>query len=96
MLRQKKDLKGSKLFSFKVENYKLKIRQESFMLKFFQIIFFTAAVISIVLNSMEFNKWQHARKEGSVNPYPLKWFNFILNSVVSVGCALSILFTWIG
>ena len=66
------------------------------MIKFFQIIFFTASVVSIVLNSIEFNKWQEGRKEGSVKPYPIKWFTFILNSVVAVGCALSILFTWIG
>ena len=34
------------------------------MIKFFQVVFLTAAVILIVLNVIEFNKWQEGRKEG--------------------------------
>ena len=65
------------------------------MIKFFQVIFLIASVLLIVLNIIEFNKWQAGRKEGSVKPYPLKWFIFILTSLVSLGCALNILIQWI-
>ncbi len=66
------------------------------MIKFFQILFFAAAVYSIVLQVMEFNKWREAGKEGSVKPYPIKWSQFILHSAVALGCALNILISWIG
>jgi hypothetical protein len=66
------------------------------MIKFFQILFFAAAIVSIVLNVIEFNKWQEARKEGSIKPYPIKWFAFILSSLVALGCLLNILILWIG
>lgn len=65
------------------------------MIQFFQIIFLIAAVILIVLNVLDFNKWQEGRKEGSTRPYPIKWFNFILTSVVALGCALNIVIGWI-
>lgn len=66
------------------------------MIKFFQLLFFAAAVYSIVLQVMEFNKWRAGRQEGSVKPYPIRWFQFILHSLVALGCALNILFSWIG
>ena len=66
------------------------------MVKFFQVIFFIAAVISIILNVIEFKKWQEARKEGSRKPYPIKWFPFLLSSIVAIGCLLNILIAWIG
>lgn len=66
------------------------------MIKFFQVLFFSAAIVSIVLNVLEFNKWQEGRKEGSTKPHPIKWFSFILNSLVAVGCLLNILIAWIG
>lgn len=62
---------------------------------FFQIVFLIASVIVIVLNVGEYNKWQEARKEGSIRPYPIKWFNFILISLVAVGCLLNIIVGWI-
>ncbi len=62
---------------------------------FFQIVFLIASVIVIVLNVGEYNKWQEARKEGSIRPYPIKWFNFILISWVAVGCLLNIIVGWI-
>ncbi len=65
------------------------------MIKFFQVLFFTAAVVSIVLNVLEYNKWKEGRKEGSTRPHPIKWFPFILNSTVAIGCALVILIDWI-
>ena len=66
------------------------------MIKFFQVLFFSAGVVLIVLNVLEFNKWQESRKEGSVKPHPIRWFNFILTSLVAVGCVLNILIAWIG
>lgn len=65
------------------------------MIKFFQVVFLSASVILIVLNIIEFNKWQEGKKEGSIKPYPMKWFTFILTSLVALGCALNILIQWI-
>lgn len=66
------------------------------IIKFFQVLFFSAAIILIVLNVIEFNKWQEGRKEGSTKPHPIKWFSFILTSLVAIGCVLNILIAWIG
>ncbi len=65
------------------------------MIMFFQVLFFTAAVVSIVLNVLEYNKWQDGRREGSTKPHPIKWFPFILSSLVAIGCLLNILIAWI-
>jgi len=65
------------------------------MIQFFQVIFLMASVIVIVLNIVEFNKWQESRKEGNVKPYTIRWFNFILVSLVALGCLLNILVQWI-
>ncbi|MBC7873137.1 MAG: hypothetical protein H7Y01_04020 [Ferruginibacter sp.] len=65
------------------------------MIKFFQVVFLTASVILIVLNVLEFNKWQDAKKEGSTRRYPIKWFNFVLTSLVALGCALNIIIQWV-
>ncbi|MBL7725307.1 MAG: hypothetical protein JNK27_14260 [Chitinophagaceae bacterium] len=65
------------------------------MVNFFQIVFLIAAVVLIVLNVLEFNKWQDGKKEGSAKPHPIKWFNFILTSLVALGCVLNIIVAWI-
>ena len=65
------------------------------MIQFFQVLFLMAAVVLMVLNVLEFNKWQEGRKEGSIKPHPIKWFNFILTSLVALGCALNIIIQWI-
>jgi hypothetical protein len=65
------------------------------MIKFFQVVFLTASVILIVLNVLEFNKWQDGKKEGSTRRYPIKWFNFVLTSLVALGCALNIIIQWV-
>lgn len=64
------------------------------MIQFFQVLFFTAAIVLIVLNVLEFNKYQDGKKNGGT-PHPIKWFNFILTSLVAVGCVLNILVGWI-
>lgn len=65
------------------------------MIKFFQVVFLIASVVLIVINVIEYNKWQESRKEGSTKPRNIKWFNFILTSLVALGCALNIVIQWI-
>ncbi len=65
------------------------------MIKFFQVLFLIASVILIVINVLEFKKWEDGKKEGSTKPHPIKWFSFILTSLVAVGCALNIIIQWI-
>jgi hypothetical protein len=65
------------------------------MIQFFQVLFLIAAVVLIVINVLDFNRWQESRKEGSVRPFGIKWFNFILTSLVALGCVINILVQWI-
>lgn len=65
------------------------------MIQFFQFLFLFAAIWLIVLNVLEFNKYQEGRKEGSTKPHPIKWFNFILTSLTALGCVLNILVAWL-
>jgi hypothetical protein len=65
------------------------------MIQFFQTVFLIASIIIIVLNVLEFNKWQESKKEGSTKPYSIKWLNFVLTSLVAIGCALNIIISWI-
>lgn len=65
------------------------------MIQTFQVIFLLAAMLLIVLNVQEFNKYQEGKKEGSTKPHPIKWFNFILTSLVAIGCLLNIIVAWI-
>jgi len=65
------------------------------MIQFFQVLFLIAAVTLIVLNVLDFNKWQESKKEGSTKPHPIKWFPFILTSLVAIGCVLNIIVAWI-
>ena len=65
------------------------------MIKFFQVLFLIASVILIVINVLEFKKWEAGKKEGSTRPHPIRWFNFILTSLVALGCALNIVIQWI-
>ena len=65
------------------------------MIKFFQVLFLIAAVILIIINVLEYKKWEEGKKEGSTKPHPIRWFNFILTSLVAIGCALNIIIQWI-
>jgi phosphoglycerol transferase MdoB-like AlkP superfamily enzyme len=65
------------------------------MIQFFQVLFLVAAIILIILNVLDFNKWWESRKEGATKPHPIKWFNFILTSLVALGCVLNIIIAWI-
>ncbi len=64
------------------------------MIQFFQVLFFASAVVLIVLNILQFNKYNEAKKEGN-NFQPIRWFNFVLTSLVALGCVLNILVGWI-
>ena len=64
------------------------------MIQFFQILFFTAAIVLIVLNVIEFNKYQETKNEAIDKRHPIKWFSFILTSVVAVGLVLNIVVQW--
>lgn len=65
------------------------------MIQFFQVLFLISAIVLIVLNVLEFNKYQEGKKEGSTKPHPIKWFSFILTSLVALGCVLNIIVAWI-
>lgn len=65
------------------------------MIQFFQVLFLIASVVLIVLNVLDYNKWKEGKKEGSTKPHPIKWFYFILTSVVALGCVLNVIVAWI-
>lgn len=65
------------------------------MIQFFQVLFLVASIVLIVMNVLEYKKWEEGRKEGSTKPHPIKWFSFILTSLVAIGCALNIIIQWI-
>ncbi|MBS1620070.1 MAG: hypothetical protein JST10_02670 [Bacteroidetes bacterium] len=65
------------------------------MIKFFQILFLVASIILMVLNVIKFNKYRDSKQQPSTPPHPIKWFDFILTSLVALGCALNIIITWI-
>jgi hypothetical protein len=64
------------------------------MIKFFQVAFLIAAIVLIVLNVIKYNKYVQDKKDGHV-ANPIKWFDFILTSLVALGCALNIIIGWI-
>ena len=65
------------------------------MVQFFQVVFLIAAIILIVLNVQEFNKWQETQKEAADKRHSIKWIYFILTSLVAVGLALNIIIQWL-
>ncbi len=66
------------------------------MAKTFQLLFLIASITVIILNILEYNKWNEGRKEGSTKPHPIKWLSFVISSVVAVGCALNVIIWFIG
>jgi predicted negative regulator of RcsB-dependent stress response len=65
------------------------------MVQFFQMVFLIAAIVLIVLNVLEFNKWQETQKEAADKRHSINWFNFILTSLVALGLALNIIIQWL-
>ena len=65
------------------------------MVQFFQMVFLIAAIVLIVLNVLEFNKWQETQKEAADKRHSIKWFNFTLTSLVALGLALNIIIQWL-
>ena len=65
------------------------------MVQFFQMVFLIAAIVLIVLNVLEFNKWKETQKEAADKRHSIKWFYFILTSLVALGLALNIIIQWL-
>lgn len=65
------------------------------MIQFFQVLFFSASLVLLVMHVMEFQRWQAARKADKTKTYPIRWFRFILGSLAAIGCLLNILISWI-
>ena len=65
------------------------------MIKFFQVLFLVAAIVLIVLNIIHYNKYREAKRHPDAKPHPIRWFDFILTSLVALGCALNIIIAWI-
>ena len=68
--------------------------KSAIMIRFFQVLFLVASIVVIVLNILSCNKYIEGKKEGG-KPHPVGWFNFILTSLVAIGCALNIIMQWI-
>lgn len=64
------------------------------MIQFFQVVFLVAAIVVIVLNVISYNKYVEGKKEAG-KPHPIRWFDFILTTLVALGCALNIIIQWI-
>jgi hypothetical protein len=65
------------------------------MVKFFQVLFLIASIVLIVLNVIHFNKYRESKNHPDAKPHSIKWFDFILTSLVALGCALNIIIAWI-
>ena len=65
------------------------------MIKFFQVLFLVASTVLLVLNILDYNKYAESKRHPDLKPPVFKWFNFILTSLVALGCALNIIITWI-
>ncbi|MCX8020710.1 MAG: hypothetical protein N2747_09480 [Chitinophagaceae bacterium] len=65
------------------------------MIQFFQGVFFIASIILVIMNVIDFNRWQESKKNTSAPPYPIKWFHFILTSLAALGCMLNIVAAWL-
>ncbi|HVT84703.1 MAG TPA: hypothetical protein VHD35_05855 [Chitinophagaceae bacterium] len=59
------------------------------MIQFFQILFLVASIVLIVLNVIHFNKYRESKLHPDAIPHPIRWFDFILTSLVAVGCAIT-------
>lgn len=64
------------------------------MINFFQVLFLVAAIILLVLNVIDYNKYMESKRHADAKPHHVKWFQLILTSVVALGCAVNIII-WI-
>ncbi len=55
------------------------------MIKFFQILFLVAAIVLLVLNILDYNKYAENKRHPETRPHPIKWFNLISTSLVAFG-----------
>lgn len=63
--------------------------------QFFQVVFLVAAIVLLVLNILLFNKYRESKTNPEAKPHPIRWFNFILTSIVAIGCALNIIIAFL-
>lgn len=63
------------------------------MTQFFEVVFFISAIILIVLNILQLDKFNESRKKGI--PIPFKWFQFIISSLAAIGCLVNVIAYWI-
>lgn len=61
------------------------------MIMFFQIVFLVASIVLLVLNIIHYNRYLESKKHSGAQPYPIRWFDMILTSLVAIGCALNII-----
>jgi len=65
------------------------------MINFFQVLFLVAAIVLLVLNVLDYNKYAERKKHPELPPHPLRWFYIILTTLVALGCAINIIVRWI-
>ena len=65
------------------------------MITFFQVLFFLASIILIVLNILDLRKYLDHKKEAGKLPHRINWLMFVLTSLVAIGCFLNILVLWV-
>ena len=65
------------------------------MIAFFQVLFFLAAIVLIVLNILDLRKYLDHKKETAKLPHRINWLMFVLTSLVAIGCFLNILVRWV-
>jgi len=65
------------------------------MINFFQVLFLVAAIVLLVLNVLDYNKYAESKRHPDAQKHPIKWFNIILTSLVAIGCAINIIVRWI-
>jgi hypothetical protein len=59
------------------------------MVPFFQVLFLVASIVLLVLNIIHYNKYLESKRHPDAKPHPIRWFDFILTSIVAFGCVLN-------
>jgi len=70
-------------------------KNEFAMINFFQVLFLVAAIVLLVLNVLDYNKYAERKKHPELPLHSIKWFNIVLTTVVAIGCAINIIVRWI-
>jgi hypothetical protein len=65
------------------------------MVQFLQIIFFSAYIVQIVLNVQVYQNYTESKSKPKEQRYPIRWFSFILTSIISIALLIDIVIHWI-